>query len=449
MSLLVPAHDLVSLPIFHTVSYPTLGAIPLKNRAQWRRGSRAEEFESRPDIRRWFLQRIAPAALIALCLLGATFPASARTTATFGQTAVGENCANIEKAADFDTLAQCNAGTGAGTMQTAPLILGTVTSPPYADISCDSDKAGMIQYESSTMQYCNGSSWVSILASSGYLGTSASLTGPSRSDDVTTGLFSATASTVSIATAGTERLTVTATGSVGIGTTTPAYALDVSGRIQAQGGATFYSTAAQSVDFKNDSFTSTNKNFRIVQDQGGSITRFSNEGDSIHYMAFNMDTGYVGIATYPSYRLHVNGTAYATGAAGALSDIRHKDNIHDLAAGLEVVSKLRPVSFTWKEPSDSGMKGEQLGFIAQEVEEILPQVVLTQNDKDKTKGLKYTEFLPVLTKAVQELKEQNDTLRAAHEVDAKAIEELRNEIQALKVRLHESSSFKKASTYPE
>ncbi len=61
------------------------------------------------------------------------------------------------------------------------------------------------------------------------LGASAAANNPARSDDATTGLFSDTASTVAIATGGVERLRVTATGSVGIGTTTPSESLDLGG----------------------------------------------------------------------------------------------------------------------------------------------------------------------------------------------------------------------------
>ena len=123
-------------------------------------------------------------------------------------------------------------------------------------------------------------------------------------------------------------------------------------------------------------------------------------------------SGNVGIGTTsPSYLLHVNGTAYATGAAGALSDIRHKKNVAALKDGaLNTIIKLRPVTFQWKDPKDDGMKGEQIGFIAQEVEKFLPFVVLTQNDADKTKGLKYNELIPVLTKALQELEIANHKL---------------------------------------
>ena len=101
----------------------------------------------------------------------------ARTTATFAQKSVGTNCNNVENASDFDALAQCNSGSGAGTMQTAPIIVGTVTAPPYASTACDSGKAGMLQWTGTAMQYCSGSSWTS-LGGASYLGDAATNTSP-------------------------------------------------------------------------------------------------------------------------------------------------------------------------------------------------------------------------------------------------------------------------------
>ena len=135
-------------------------------------------------------------------------------------------------------------------------------------------------------------------------------------------------------------------------------------------------------------------------------------------------TGMVGIGTStPSYALHVNGTAYATTAGGALSDERHKEKIKTLDfSALETLSKMRPVTFFWKKVEDDGMKGEQIGFIAQEVEKVLPQVVLTQNNEEKTKGIKYDEIVPVLTKAIQELSNENKKLHESLEARIKALE---------------------------
>lgn len=127
--------------------------------------------------------------------------------------------------------------------------------------------------------------------------------------------------------------------------------------------------------------------------------------------------GYVGIATTtPGYQLAVAGTAYATGAAGALSDIRHKKDVLTLRDGaLADVLKLRPVTYFWREPKDGGMRGQQMGFIAQEVERTLPSVVLTEDNAEKTKGLKYNELIALLTKAMQEQQAQIKALTASYD----------------------------------
>jgi hypothetical protein len=63
--------------------------------------------------------------------------------------------------------------------------------------------------------------------------------------------------------------------------------------------------------------------------------------------------------------------------AGQYSDARLKKNVEALDSGLDVLSKLRPVSFYWKEDTEQGREDKRLqyGFIAQEVQEVLPEVV--------------------------------------------------------------------------
>ena len=131
-------------------------------------------------------------------------------------------------------------------------------------------------------------------------------------------------------------------------------------------------------------------------------------GDGSSAMHLNARGGPVGInignGNNASYPLHVNGTAYATGAAGSLSDIRHKQCIQPLSKGLAEVMRLNPVEFAWKDEyvNDCGMLGTQLGFIAQEVQEILPTNILTDRLNNDTLALKYNEYIPLLTKAIQE-----------------------------------------------
>ena len=77
-----------------------------------------------------------------------------------------------------------------------------------------------------------------------------------------------------------------------------------------------------------------------------------------------------------------------------------KSNITDIDYGLPDLLKLRPVSFTW---TAAPQQGTQLGFIAQDVQPIFPQIVNVGDDTNHTLGLTYTEFIPIIVRAVQQL----------------------------------------------
>ena len=84
------------------------------------------------------------------------------------------------------------------------------------------------------------------------------------------------------------------------------------------------------------------------------------------------------------------------------SDVRLKENITTIPNALNKVESLRGVNFTWK---DTERKGSNLrmGFIAQEVEEVIPEVVHTQDDERKTKAVEYQYITGLLVEAVKEL----------------------------------------------
>jgi len=93
------------------------------------------------------------------------------------------------------------------------------------------------------------------------------------------------------------------------------------------------------------------------------------------------------------------------------SDERLKENIKPLTGSLDKVLALNPVSYTWKE------NGEDIkaGFVAQEVEKILPEYTATEEDEMKTKSLTggmTGGYIAVLTKAIQEQQEQIDALQS-------------------------------------
>ena len=88
---------------------------------------------------------------------------------------------------------------------------------------------------------------------------------------------------------------------------------------------------------------------------------------------------------------------------GAISDIRLKENIVDTDKKLSILNKVRVVDFNFIEKADT-----QTGVIAQELEELLPDLVNTGEDGYKT--VKYSRFVPMLIKAVQEQQEQIESL---------------------------------------
>ncbi|MCF2491456.1 tail fiber domain-containing protein, partial [Dyadobacter sp. CY347] len=135
------------------------------------------------------------------------------------------------------------------------------------------------------------------------------------------------------------------------------------------------------------------------------------------------DDGFVGINKLnPKYQLDVGGDINATGevrnsGASLTSDARLKRNIHAFQNGLGIVSKLNPVSYEKKATiADSVYNKSEIGFIAQEVQKILPQLIREGKDADKTLALDYNSLIPVLTRAIQEQQKQIEMLTAERDV---------------------------------
>jgi hypothetical protein len=97
----------------------------------------------------------------------------------------------------------------------------------------------------------------------------------------------------------------------------------------------------------------------------------------------------------------------ASGGYTQVSDMRMKTNIQNLSYGLKELMALRPVSYNWKDTSN---KGDQIGFIAQEVKKIVPEVVIG-DELIETIGIKYAELIPVLVNAIKEQQQQIEELK--------------------------------------
>ena len=111
--------------------------------------------------------------------------------------------------------------------------------------------------------------------------------------------------------------------------------------------------------------------------------------------------------------LDSNGNFVATGNVTAYSDARLKTDIHTINDALGICGKLRGVSYKWLENGKAS-----IGVIAQEVEEILPEVVLTNVNTDPATGIEkevksvdYGKIVGVLINAINELKAEIDELK--------------------------------------
>ncbi len=102
--------------------------------------------------------------------------------------------------------------------------------------------------------------------------------------------------------------------------------------------------------------------------------------------------------------------ADANGVLSApVSDRSLKEKIKNLDSGIGIIKKLRPVNFFYKKDWQNYGTRQQIGFIAQEVQKVMPNSVF--ENKDGKLGFSVTDMIPVLVKAVQEQQEIIERLR--------------------------------------
>jgi hypothetical protein len=233
--------------------------------------------------------------------------------------------------------------------------------------------------------------------------------------------FNAPSGTAGNAISFTQAMTLTNTGNLLVGTTT-----DNGARLQVSGTATFSDNVTITASTGNSPlrFTSTTASSKIGYLYADAsiigITDTLNAGVALDGIFFNSTTKQTflfnngsislslalsGAATFSSLG---TGTVYSNG--GTLtntnpSDFNLKENIAPINYGLGEILQLNPVTFSWK--NDTINQGKQYGFIAQEVEKIMPDLV----KKGEYLGLDKEAIFTTLVKAIQELKQEIDTLK--------------------------------------
>jgi Chaperone of endosialidase len=127
-----------------------------------------------------------------------------------------------------------------------------------------------------------------------------------------------------------------------------------------------------------------------------------------------LENGNIGMGlTNPTVRLQVNGDIIANSIAGS-SDARFKTNIAPIKNPLQKVLQLRGVNFDWNTkafPDKKFSDQKAIGFIAQEVEKVLPEVVQTENSNEGYKAVQYDKVVALLVEAIKEQQKQIDRLK--------------------------------------
>jgi hypothetical protein len=231
---------------------------------------------------------------------------------------------------------------------------------------------------------------------------------PTSSSETGNGLFLPSANTLGFTTNGVNRVTINSNGNIGVGTTP----LNVGGAAKwiTLEGTAYGGGLISSVNGIAKSAYYYENGFGYFQGFAGVGVQFLS-GNTI---AVTVDTFQrLGIGTTtPTEKLHVVGNARITAVGAgtfsnnlnitsdgtlttATSDEKFKYNIRPLNYGLETLLQLKPVNFQWIEGEE-----EDLGFIAQDVAEIIPEAVNTNWNSDLL--FRYESLIPILTKAIQE-----------------------------------------------
>lgn len=133
------------------------------------------------------------------------------------------------------------------------------------------------------------------------------------------------------------------------------------------------------------SFSGASSYLNINRNGTGTIQQFSSSGNA---------KGSVTIAS--------NGVTY-----GTTSDIRLKQDIEPLDATDKLMA-MNPVSYKWKADPDGP---RSMGFIAQEMQEIMPNAVSTGEDADATMSMDYGRITPIIVSALQKALQEIDILK--------------------------------------
>ena len=233
--------------------------------------------------------------------------------------------------------------------------------------------------------------------------------------DLDTGMYRVSANTIGFSTGGSNRVTIDSSG-LGVGIT-PAEVLDLK---SASGDCRIRMDAPDGSDCEIKFYNDGTVQYTMGYDDGADEFRIgtSNVDSGVRFKltdnGVNIADGGLGVDVAPST---TDGRIDAANdvVAYSTSDKRLKENIKPLDNALDKVMQISGVEFDWKKLTEKeketihGNEGHDVGVIAQEIEEVLPEVV-TQRDSGY-KAVKYEKIVPLLIEAIKEQQKQIQELK--------------------------------------
>lgn len=190
----------------------------------------------------------------------------------------------------------------------------------------------------------------------------------------------------------TSSIDISAAGNVGIGTANPQARLDVQGSVKILG--------ANTLEFGSE--------VAGKQADAGTIGYGNITTDALNIVGAGTSTTDRKVAIFSEGGMTVTGNLTLNGVVSSSSDARLKTDLRPLQGALAGVQALQGHRYRFR--PGKGPQGEQLGFVAQELEQVYPELVST--GADGLKAVNYAQLTPVLVEALKEQQRQLEQLRA-------------------------------------
>lgn len=140
-----------------------------------------------------------------------------------------------------------------------------------------------------------------------------------------------------------------------------------------------------------------------------------------------LQNGDIGIGTSnPSCKLEVNGNACITGSLSVSSDERFKKNIERVEDPISLLKGLNGMTYEYNQsafPDKEFTKGKTIGFIAQDFEKDLPELI--RKDNEGYYSVNYLGVIPILVEAMKQVNSENEDLRVMNDNLANEMAELK------------------------